>query len=131
MKDARRTVMIVEDDRDVRETIAEILQDNDYVAVGAANGAEALAELRGSTEVDRPGLILLDMMMPIMDGWELREALTADESLRDIPVVVLTAHASAPDVAARLNAAGYLRKPVSLRTLLDTVARFCGEAARS
>lgn len=126
MKENRRPVMIVEDDRDVRETIQEILEDNDYVALGAANGAEALAELRGTTTAKRPGLILLDMMMPIMDGWELREALTADESLRDIPVVVLTAHASAPDVAARLNAAGYLRKPVSLRTLLDTVARFCG-----
>src|SRR5207248_2059822 len=81
-----RTVMVVEDDADVREAIAEVLSDCEYKPVHAANGAEALHRLR-TAEV-RPCVILLDMMMPTMDGWQFRAEQKSDPSVSDIPGVV-------------------------------------------
>jgi CheY-like chemotaxis protein len=107
----------------VREALLEVLQDNAYEAVSAGNGHEALECLQIATT--RPCVILLDVMMPIMDGWAFRAVQASDPALRSIPVVVLTAHASAPRVAKDMDAAGFLRKPVKLDTLLATVHRFC------
>jgi CheY-like chemotaxis protein len=118
-----RTVMVVEDDHDVREAIAEVLADSRYVALHAANGAEALQRLRSAPI--RPCLILLDMMMPTMDGWQFRVEQQRDPSVKDIPVVVLSAHADAASTAAQMAAAGYLTKPVELERLLHVVERFC------
>ena len=95
----------------------------------AANGAEGLERLR--TAQVRPCVILLDIMMPKMDGWQFRSEQQRDASMRDIPVVVLSAGADASEVAAKMEAAGYLRKPVALERLLDTVQRFClGDAKK-
>ena len=125
----KQMVLVVEDDRDVREAITEILIDSDYEAVPAANGAEGLERLR--TAQVRPCVILLDIMMPKMDGWQFRSEQQRDASMRDIPVVVLSAGADASEVAAKMEAAGYLRKPVALERLLDTVQRFCqGDAKK-
>ncbi len=118
-----RTVLVVEDDRDVREAIAEVLADSRYVPLHAANGAEALERLRASPV--RPCVILLDVMMPTMDGWQFRAEQQRDPSVRDIPVVVLSAHADAGAAAEKMAAAGYLTKPVALETLLGVVERFC------
>jgi CheY-like chemotaxis protein len=118
-----KTVMVVEDDADVREAIAEVLADCQYTALNASNGAEALQRLRAA-EV-RPCVILLDMMMPTMDGWQFRAAQKSDPSMRDIPVVVLSAHASGSEAAANLDAVAYLAKPVSLENLVSLVERFC------
>jgi CheY-like chemotaxis protein len=65
------------------------------------------------------------MMMPVMDGKEFRNVQRVDEALREIPVVVLSAHADATDLAEQMQAAGFLRKPVDLVTLLQTVEQFC------
>jgi CheY-like chemotaxis protein len=116
-------VLVVEDDSDVRQALLEVLQDNDYEPVAAENGEEALARLLSAAA--RPCVILLDMMMPVMDGWTFRAAQANDPDFRSIPVVVLTAHASAPRVAKDMDAAGFLRKPVKLDMLLATVQRFC------
>ena len=118
-----RTVLVVEDDRDVREAIAEVLADSRYVALHAANGAEALQRLRSAPV--RPCVILLDVMMPTMDGWQFRAEQQRDPSVKDIPVVVLSAHSDAGEAAAKMAAAGYLTKPVALETLLGVVERFC------
>ena len=118
-----RTVLVVEDDRDVREAIAEVLADSRYVALHAANGAEALQRLRSAPV--RPCVILLDVMMPTMDGWQFRAEQQRDPSVKDIPVVVLSAHSDASEAAAKMEAAGYLTKPVALETLLGVVERFC------
>jgi CheY-like chemotaxis protein len=119
----KRMVLVVEDDRDVREAITEILLESDYEALPAANGAEALERLRAAQV--RPCVILLDIMMPAMDGWQFRSEQQRDAAMRDIPVVVLSAGADASEVAARMDAAGYLRKPIALERLLGVVQRFC------
>jgi CheY-like chemotaxis protein len=118
-----RGVLIVDDDTDIRETIEEVLADNDLPATGAENGAIALERLR--SDVDPPCVILLDMMMPVMDGRTFRLAQQDDPALSNIPVVVLTAHASGERSARELQVDGFLNKPVDLQTLLDVVRRYC------
>jgi CheY-like chemotaxis protein len=118
-----RGVLIVDDDTDIRETIEEVLADNNVPALGAENGAVALERLR--SDVEPPCVILLDMMMPVMDGRTFRLAQQDDPALSNIPVVVLTAHASGERSARELHVDGFLRKPVDLRTLLDVIRRYC------
>jgi CheY-like chemotaxis protein len=122
---ANRLVMVVEDDRAVRESIVEILEDHDYQPMSAANGREAFERLR--REVVKPRLILLDIMMPIMDGWEFRALQKDDPELGSIPVVVLTAHASVDEAVSGMRVDGALQKPLHLHKLLTTVERFCRE----
>jgi CheY-like chemotaxis protein len=121
-----RLVMVVEDDRDVRETIAEILADNEYQTILASNGEEALSTLRAAPA--KPCVILLDIMMPVMNGWEFRAQQKSEAALSTIPVVVITAHADASRAAAEMEAAGFLRKPLKLESLLASVSRFCAAA---
>jgi CheY-like chemotaxis protein len=114
------TVLLVEDDVDVREAVTDTLEDAGYRVLAARHGQEALALLRdGGT---RPCLILLDLMMPVMDGWQFRELQSKDPALADIPVVALSAHGG----LQALGAADHLRKPVQLRALMAVVERFCG-----
>lgn len=117
-----RMVLVVEDDVDVREALVEVLADHEFPSVEAANGKEALEKLKGGV---RPCVILLDVMMPLMDGAEFRRHQRADPDLSAIPVVVLTAHANGSAAAAEMDAQGYLRKPVELDNLIGTVCRFC------
>jgi CheY-like chemotaxis protein len=123
-----RTILVVEDDRDLRDSIVEILAEHGYRPLPAANGREALDQLR--QEREHPSLILLDLMMPVMDGFEFRQEQSADAELAAIPVVLLSAHASVADTAQELSVAAYLKKPVRLEILLEMVARFCGTTAR-
>jgi CheY-like chemotaxis protein len=119
-----RRVLVVEDDIDIRGAVVEVLEDAEYEPVVAGNGAEALARLReGSPD---PCLILLDMMMPVMDGYEFREAQKADPAMSEIPVVLFTAH---PNVTpASVGAAGVLKKPLDFDALLHLIEEFCGPA---
>jgi CheY-like chemotaxis protein len=119
-----KRVLVVEDDKDVRESVMEALEVGDYRPVGAATGVEALERLRGGAA---PCVILLDMMMPVMDGWEFRAVQRGDPQLAEIPVVVLSAHAGPHAGGAPVDAAEYLRKPVRLETLLSTIERYCVE----
>ncbi|HZX97006.1 MAG TPA: response regulator [Myxococcales bacterium] len=122
-RECGRTVLVVEDDKDIRDTIAEILQDGDYHPFVAANGEAALAALRMADP--KPCVILLDVMMPVMDGKTFRIEQRSDPALNDIPVVVLSAHADATSAAAEMKAEGFLRKPVDLDKLLDTIEKWC------
>ena len=116
-------ILVVEDDQDIRETIATVLGEEGYAVVVAANGAEAIEILRRDG-AQRPRFILLDLMMPVMNGWELNELLRKDVDLSMIPVVVLSGDATVTDRADDLGAAAVLRKPVSLAKLLEVVRRF-------
>jgi CheY-like chemotaxis protein len=118
-----RVVMIVEDDADIRNSLLEVLADNDFHPLAASDGSDALAQLKGMDV--KPSLILLDVMMPVMDGWQFRQLQQEDPSLSAIPVVVLTAHGSAPEAARQMAASAFLRKPVTLEKLLSTVERYC------
>jgi CheY-like chemotaxis protein len=111
-------VYLVEDDGDLRRTIGEALEAQGYDVVATANGAEALDALR--RDEARPCLILLDLMMPVMNGYEFREVQRADPALSDIPVVVISAHAR-----AGLDVDEVLPKPIGLRRLLTVIERYC------
>jgi CheY-like chemotaxis protein len=123
VQDCERTVLVVEDDQEVRDAIAEVLQDSEYKALPASNGVEALERLRAGPP--RPCVILLDVMMPTMDGWEFRAAQQSDPTMKDIPVVLLSAHTDVKSAAAQMQVAGFLPKPVAIDKLLATVERFC------
>jgi CheY-like chemotaxis protein len=115
-------ILVVDDDRDIRDSLIETLEDHGYRAAGASNGVEALSVLRTSPE--RPCLILLDLMMPIMDGQGFREEQLKNPVWADIPVVVISAYADV-DVQARSLAAEFMRKPLAIRPLIDVVRRHC------
>jgi CheY-like chemotaxis protein len=117
-------VLVVDDDPDIRETVIEVLEENGHRALGAANGKEALARLRASDEL--PCLILLDLMMPTMNGQEFRAEQLKDPALKPIPVIVISAFRDAAEKAAELDAAGHLDKPVHLDELITLVDQFCG-----
>jgi CheY-like chemotaxis protein len=115
-------VLVVDDDYAVLDAMKEILEDEGYEVSVAANGLEALKEL---AQAPRPGVILLDLMMPVMNGWEFREKQLEDEGLAAIPTIIVTAH-NKPEVnAAELKAAASIRKPVTPEMLLETVGRYC------
>jgi len=121
----RAPVMVVEDDFDVREAVAIALEDNGYETILASNGREALDELRRAPR--RPFVILLDVMMPVMDGTQFRREQQKDPTIAWIPVVIVTAIGNAAQKAAEMNAASALQKPVGLDDLLRTVERFANE----
>src|SRR5215467_3310255 len=115
-----RPLMIIEDDDDLREAIAMNLAMSGVEVTAFGDAREALRELQSGL---RPFLILLDLMMPYMSGWEFREAQAADPALAPIPVVVITAHTLRND-GHSLTGIEVLRKPFSLEALLEVVGRY-------
>jgi CheY-like chemotaxis protein len=115
------TILLVEDDDDIRMSVAGILEDEGFTIVGASDGDDALRYLRAAPEP--PRLILLDLMMPVMDGWAFRAAQLADERLAEIPVVILSAATDVCKHAAQLNVSAYLVKPLDVPLLLNIVER--------
>ena len=113
-------VLIVEDDADLRDMMAQLLTLEGFNAATVANGREALEYLRN---VARPDVILLDLMMPVMDGWEFRRRQQADPAMSDVPVIVLSALDQAR--AADVNANAFLKKPLDFDRLLALVRAYC------
>ncbi len=113
-----KTIVLVEDDDGIRETMAALLEDEGYRVVPAANGEEGLAALRGTGD---PCLVLLDLWMPVMNGWQMLEAMRDDPALCKVPVVVISA---AGDLPPPKGAAAFLRKPIRLETLLENVNQY-------
>ncbi len=113
-------IVIVDDDTDVREALGEVLAEEGYDTRLFENGRSALTYLRGGGNGSGPSLILLDLMMPEMSGWQFREEQLKDERIRDIPVVVITASRYG---AASIQAREVLFKPVALGELVDAVHR--------
>jgi CheY-like chemotaxis protein len=125
--EARGYVLVVDDDDDIRGAIEEILQGEGYVAVGARNGAEALELLR--KDVGLPQLVLLDLMMPEMDGWEFLARIDGDARLHRIPVALMSAHESVRKAFDKhREEARSMRllfpKPLNLLRLISTVRHF-------
>jgi CheY-like chemotaxis protein len=115
-------ILVVEDDFSIRETIAELLEGEGYSVTRAANGAEALERLRRTEETS---LILLDLMMPVMDGWEFRSRQKSDPRLAGIPVVVLSADNALDQKVSSLGVDAWLSKPFEVERLLETIDRLC------
>ena len=120
------SIFLVEDDFDVREALVETLRDSGYEVESAADGEQAIQLLRAGA---RPGLILLDLMMPRMSGSEFRMVQMADPALRGLPVVLLSADGHMDEKARALETHGAIRKPIDFEELLATVRRFSRTAA--
>jgi DNA-binding response OmpR family regulator len=122
----RQTVLVVEDDPDLLRFAQVTLRLGGYRPLVATDGTTGLAMARRI----RPGLILLDLRLPGLDGWQVLEGVRAAPGLAGVPVVMLTASAGVPDRdrALAAGAVDYLVKPVSADTLLETVARALGAA---
>jgi CheY-like chemotaxis protein len=115
---ARPAILLVEDDPDALEALGDLLESHGYAVTTARHGAEALERLGHSP---LPRLILLDLLMPTMDGWEFRRRQKEDPRIAKIPVVVV----SASSAAKPIDADTVLRKPVDIDRLLDTIAKHC------
>ena len=116
-------ILVVEDDPDVRDAMTAILESEGYEVVGAAEGHEALDRLRGGSP---PCVILLDLMMPVMDGFEFRVQQLQDPELADIPVIVFSSGGDLHRKVSPLAADGWLAKPIDIPKLLELVRTRCG-----
>jgi CheY-like chemotaxis protein len=117
-----KLVLVVDDDIAIRNAICDLLQDEGYGTISAENGLVALTRLKDS---DEPCVILLDLMMPLMDGISFRKEQQRDPSLASIPVVVVSAGQDAREVAGALAAADFIPKPLSVPRLIHTLERLC------
>ena len=109
-------VLIVEDDHNIREALAQVLEMEGYEVSCARNGREGLVDARR----EHPDIILLDLMMPVMDGWQFRAEQKRDPTISEIPVVVVSACGRRPEI----DAAAYIPKPCTLDDILDAVLRY-------
>lgn len=117
-----RKILIVEDNQDSRELVVKVLKNKGYQTIEAADGEEALEK----ASAEKPDLILLDISIPKIDGYEVAKRLKSDEELKDIPIVALTAHAMKGDREKVIVAGfeGYISKPINVRELPDQVRSY-------
>ena len=113
-------VLVVEDDCDIRNALRDVLEDEGYRVRTAANGREALDLLESA---GAPCVILLDLMMPVMDGWQFRREQKANSNISSIPLIVITATGNRPVL---IDAADLVLKPLELGRLFEAVERYCG-----
>ncbi|MCK6549841.1 response regulator [Myxococcota bacterium] len=129
----RRQILLVEDDADIREAAACVLRDRGFDVITAADGKSALASLRDSVRrSEAPALVVLDLMMPVMDGWQFRIEQRRDPSLSGVPVLAMSADASAK--AAAIDADGFLAKPfhaADLERVVEQVITLADERHRA
>jgi CheY-like chemotaxis protein len=116
-----RTVLVVDDNEGIRESLIDVLDIEGYVVVTAEHGAEALAKLRNGV---RPCVILLDLMMPVMNGADFRHAQRQDAQLAQIPVVLISADGDLIAKAAELQLP-FIAKPMKIDRVFAAVAQYC------
>ncbi len=114
-----RTILVVDDDSDIREVVSWMLEDEGYCVIGASNGREAL----DAVQLAAPDAILLDLNMPVMDGWSFIHAHQADPTCGDVPIILMSAGQRIAQ-ATGLGAAAFVTKPFDVGVLLGTVASF-------
>jgi CheY-like chemotaxis protein len=124
MADAAKTVLLVEDNEDNRTVYRTILEHFGYGVIEARNGEDGVRMAREG----RPALILMDISIPLIDGWEATRILKNDPATSEIPIIALTAHALATDraKAQEVGCDGYLAKPCEPRRVVSEVERFLG-----
>src|SRR3970282_794591 len=115
------TVLVVEDDQDLRETLLELFESYGYEAVGAMHGREALDKLDALGLP--PSVIVLDLMMPGMDGWSFPEEQLKKPAVLEVPVIVISAYDAVPYQVQDLRPAAYLKKPINVQDLMSVVQR--------
>ena len=118
----RPSVLVVDDNDDLRDALSCLLEQEGFAVEGADNGVHALEHLRSGV---RPCLILLDLHMPVMDGFEFRSIQREDPTLTSIPVVIYSGAADLASDAEKLDVPNYFQKPLNLDALVALVHRFC------
>jgi CheY-like chemotaxis protein len=113
----RACVLIVEDDPNIQDAVAGVLESEGYTVLRATNGKEALALLENGA----PCVVLLDLMMPVMDGWEFMDSVRKTKRFDDMPVVVVSAYSERPAPGVRRS----LKKPLDVEQLLGAVQEYC------
>lgn len=121
-------ILLVEDDDGLGAILAAVLQDQGYAVARVSNGREALQRLATGRP---PRLILLNLVMPLMNGWDLREQLKKLPELAEIPVVVLSGVSHLEKKAAALGATDSFTKPYNIKALVDTVRHYCQPSERT
>lgn len=125
MSEVEKRLVCIEDEPEMIDLVRLILSRKGFIVIGANGGVEGLEVVRR----EKPDLILLDLMMPDMDGWEVYQQIKADEELREIPVVVVTAKAQSIDKVLGLHIAkvdDYITKPFGPQELLESVEKILG-----
>ena len=120
---ARPCILVVDDDQESRDTLVELLEVYGFPAIGAANGLEAM-ELLLTRE--RMCVIFLDLVMPVMDGNAFREEQMKHASLREIPVVLISAYGDLRNHSKAMQVDAYMQKPIDAALIIDIVKRYCG-----
>ena len=123
----RAHILIVEDDLDIRDSMLEILEDRGYSVSTAADGLQALQRLSDGTR--KPDLILLDLMMPNMNGLEFREEQLKNADHASIPVAIISADGNIKEKSEKIRADGYLKKPLKIQPLIDMIERLVRKGA--
>jgi CheY-like chemotaxis protein len=113
-------ILIVDDDEEIRESLGELLKDEGFEIVEAGDGLDALARL---SEETLPNVILLDLMMPNMDGWKFHSEIQKDAALASIPIVIMTA--AGDGVASTIDVKDILHKPFTLEQVMAVISRLC------
>lgn len=113
------SILIVEDDEDIRNALTDLLQDEGYHTEAAVNGKDALIKLG---EIRTPCLVLLDMMMPIMNGRQFLDEVMKDSKLAPIPVLIVSAIADKTNIEGSI---GFLKKPIDIDVVLNVVSQYC------
>jgi CheY-like chemotaxis protein len=115
----QKTILLVDDDDSLRVFVSHLLTREGYLVMNAVNGADALEFLKKSP--DLPSLILLDLRMPVMDGWQFRTIQKADPRFCNIPVIVITSVKTVENDIQSIQAAGYCKKPLQTDILLQLI----------
>jgi len=113
-------ILVVDDDPDIRDSLREVLEDEGYEVACVGSGQEALHHLKTTTP--QPCVILLDLMMPVMDGWQFRREQKLHPEIAEIPLVVITATGKRPVL---IDAAELVMKPLDLTQLFAAIERYC------
>lgn len=119
---ATKKILVIEDDQYIRESIEMILESEGYHFISADNGKVALEKLCTMSEL--PSLILLDLMMPVMDGFQFRKELEKDSHLNKIPVVVMSADGQINNKQKQVDCVHYLKKPLELDDVVNSVQQY-------
>ena len=119
MPEEQPTILVVEDDERIQRLVELVLRGEGYSVVQASDGRQALDMIASS----KPDLVLLDLMLPVLDGWALRERLRQRPATSDIPIILMSAVRNLPETAQELGVADYLSKPFEIDDLVRSVRR--------
>ena len=119
-KMAKKKILVVEDDKDIQDSVVELLESEGFETICANNGREALQILKDTAQ-NLPDLIILDLMMPVMDGFEFREEQKRDPRIANVPIVIMSADGNIEPKKHKIDAKAYIKKPLDVDDLMELV----------